>query len=52
MPEETPSKISPKTKEPIAVYINMIPIKKPISPTLLVRKAFLAALAAESFSNQ
>ena len=30
----------------------MIPINMPISPTLLVRKAFFDALAALSFSNQ
>ena len=51
-PFDTPSNISPKANDPIALYINIIPIKNPISPTLFVRKAFLLAFAAESFSNQ
>ena len=51
-PKETPSNISEKANEPIAEYISMIPIKNPMSPTLFVKKAFLLAFAAESFSNQ
>ena len=52
IPLATPSNMWLKVKEPIPVYINIIPIKNPISPTRLVRNAFLAASAAESFSNQ
>ena len=42
----------PKANDPMALYISIIPIKKPMSPTRFVRKAFLLAFAAESFSNQ
>ena len=46
------SKIGPNAKEPMALYNNIMPIKKPISPTLLVKNAFMLASAALSFSNQ
>ena len=52
IPEATPSNTSVNAKDPTALYMSMIPIKNPISPTLFVRKAFLLAFAAESFSNQ
>ena len=41
-----------KLTEPIAAQTIRMPIRKPKSPTRLVRKAFLAASAALGFSNQ
>ena len=52
LPAAIPSKISEKTNVPNDEKISMMPMKKPMSPTRLVKNAFLAASEAESFSNQ
>ena len=52
LPAAILSNISEKVNVPNVEKMSIMPIKKPISPTRFVRKAFLAASAAEAFSNQ